>query len=63
MYIQNLEHLCYEIPIFTLMASKNEQSLKQHCHLYQKKENKNRSKLHLKIMSIELLTGKNLPST
>ena len=35
--------------ILILMASKNEQSMKQHCHPYQKF---NRSKFHLKITTV-----------
>ena len=37
MFMQNLKHLCYEILNFTFnFTGKNEQSLKQHCHLHQK---------------------------
>ena len=43
MSMQNLEYLCYEIRNFTF-NSKSEQSLKQHCHPYKKKQVKIPSK-------------------
>ena len=40
MSMQNLEHLRNEIPNLLLMTNKNDQSLKQHCHPYQKQKQK-----------------------
>ena len=46
--------------ILFLMTSKNELILKKHCHPYKKFDS---SEFYVKSIFIDLLTGKNLPST
>ena len=59
--MQNLEHLSYEIPSFAFNDKQKRTKLEAALSPLSKK--KSRSKFHLKIMSIELLTGKNLHIT
>ena len=56
-HMQNLKHEIMRFRILLLMTSKNEQSSATHTKKFI------RSKFHLKIIFIELLTSNSLPST